>query len=74
MTVSPRGQGIMEVFLDGERIYDKAAEGGKFPDLERVRALVSTIRARIGEIEPDYSTPGGPRVEAPVPEPSTADD
>lgn len=64
----------MEVFLDGERIYDKAAEGGKFPDLERVRALVSTVRARIGEIEPGYSIPGGPRVEAPAQEPAPADD
>ncbi len=64
----------MEVFLDGERIYDKAAEGGKFPDLIRVRAMVDAVRDRLGEIEPGYSTPGGPRVEAPAPEPAPADD
>ena len=64
----------MEVFLDGERIYDKAAEGGKMPDLLRVRDMFNTIRARIGEIEPGYSTPGGPRVEAPVPESVSAND
>ena len=74
VTLSPRGQGILEVYMDGERIYDKAAEGGAFPDLIRVRAMVSQIRDHIGAKEPGYTTPGGPRVEAPVPEPTAAND
>ena len=37
ITISPRGQGIMEVFLDGEKIFDKKAEGNIYPDLSRVR-------------------------------------
>ena len=37
VTISPRGQGIMEVFLDGEKIFDKKGEGNIYPDLARVR-------------------------------------
>ena len=74
VTLSPRGQGILEVFADGERIYDRAAEGGEYPTLPRVHAMVRHVRAKIGETEPGYSTPGGPRVEAPAPEPASADD
>ena len=33
ITISPRGQGIMEVFVDGEKIFDKKAEGNVYPDL-----------------------------------------
>ena len=31
VTISPRGQSIMEVYLDGERIFDKLGEGNVFP-------------------------------------------
>ena len=37
----------MEVFVDGERIYDKAAENGVFPDLKRVRAMREVIAEKI---------------------------
>ena len=51
ITISPRGQGIMEVFLDGERIFDKKAEG-IYPDLARVREMKKVISAKIDDLVP----------------------
>ena len=42
----------MEVFVDGERIFDKKGEGNIFPDLKRVRAMGAFIRAKIEATEP----------------------
>lgn len=47
LAISPRGQGIMEVFVDGERIFDKKGEGNIFPDLARVRAMRQIIADKI---------------------------
>ena len=49
ITISPRGQGIMEVFLDGERIFDRKAEG-IYPDLSRVREMKKVISAKIDSL------------------------
>tara|TARA_B100001167_G_C16712179_1_gene276964 strand:+ start:424 stop:633 length:210 start_codon:yes stop_codon:yes gene_type:complete len=51
ITISPRGQGIMEVFLDGERIFDKKAEG-IYPDLTRVREMKKVISEKIESLQP----------------------
>ncbi len=52
ITISPRGQGIMEVFVDGEKIFDKKAEGNSYPDLARVRKMKEVISERIANLEP----------------------
>ena len=51
ITISPRGQGIMEVFLDGEKIFDKKAEGNIYPDLGRVRKMKEVISSKIANID-----------------------
>ena len=51
VTISPRGQGIMEVFLDGERIFDKKGEGNIYPDLARVRKMKEVITAKIESLD-----------------------
>ena len=51
ITISPRGQGIMEVFLDGEKIFDKKAEGNIYPDLSRVRQMKEVIAAKIASLD-----------------------
>ena len=51
ITISPRGQGIMEVFVDGEKIFDKKAEGNVYPDLARVRKMKEVITDRIANVE-----------------------
>jgi predicted Rdx family selenoprotein len=52
VTISPRGQGVMEVFVDGERIFDKKGEGEIFPDLKRVRAMTKFISEKIDSFQP----------------------
>ena len=51
ITISPRGQGIMEVFVDGEKVFDKKAEGNIYPDLARVRKMKEVITERIANVE-----------------------
>ena len=51
ITISPRGQGIMEVFLDGEKIFDKKAEGNIYPDLGRVRKMKEAISSKIASLD-----------------------
>ena len=41
----------MEVFLDGEKIFDKKAEGNIYPDLARVRKMKEVISAKIASLE-----------------------
>ena len=52
ITISPRGQGIIEVFLDGEKIFDKKAEGNVVPNLTRVRKMEQVISAKLATLEP----------------------
>ena len=52
VTISPRGQGIMEVFVDGERIFDKKGEGNIFPDLKRVRVMRDFVHDKIEGLVP----------------------
>ena len=51
ITISPRGQSIMEVFVDGERVFDKLGEGNIFPDLGRIRKMKQIVRDRIAEVD-----------------------
>ncbi len=51
ITISPRGQGIMEVFVDGEKIFDKKAEGNIYPELGRIRKMKEVISARIAQAD-----------------------
>ncbi len=50
ITITPKGQGIMEVFADGEKIFDKIAEG--YPDLARVRQMKAAIAGKIEAATP----------------------
>ena len=52
LSISPRGQGIMEVFFNGERIFDKKGEGNIYPDLKRVREMRQVIDAKLEALEP----------------------
>ncbi len=52
VTISPRGQSIMEVFFNGERIFDKKGEGNIYPDLKRVREMRQVIDAKLEALEP----------------------
>jgi predicted Rdx family selenoprotein len=45
--ITPGVGGILQVFVDGDKIYDKAEEGGQFPNLPRVKQMRAVIRERL---------------------------
>ena len=47
--LTPADSGRLEVHLDGDKIFDRADEGGKYPDLTRVKELRAAIRERLAE-------------------------
>ena len=50
IALTPKGNGRLEVYLDGQKIFDKQEEDNKFPDLARVREMKSVIRERLGPV------------------------
>lgn len=44
ISITPVDDGRLEVYLDGKTIFDRKAEGGKYPDMERVREMKASIR------------------------------
>ncbi|MCE2404931.1 MAG: Rdx family protein [Dehalococcoidia bacterium] len=47
IALTPKGNGRLEVYLDGQKIFDKKEED-KFPDLAKVRELKGLVRDRLG--------------------------
>ncbi len=45
--ITPGTAGILQVFVDGEKIYDKAEEDGQFPTLPRVKQMRAVIKDRL---------------------------
>ena len=48
--LTPNGKGRLEIYLDGEKIFDRKEDGG-FPDLGKVNELKMTIAEKLFEIE-----------------------
>ena len=51
IALTPGGGGILEVKMDGEVVFDKASEGGKTPDLYRVKDIKAELSRRIEAAE-----------------------
>ena len=49
LTMTPGAQGRMEVYVEGEKIFDKIEEG-IYPDLTRVREMKKVIQAKLDEV------------------------
>ena len=47
ITITPAGGGTLEVILDGKKIFDRKAEDGKNPDLERVRVMRKILKEAV---------------------------
>lgn len=47
ITITPGVQGVLQVYVDGEKIYDKKEEDGQFPTLPRVKAMRAVIREKL---------------------------
>ena len=48
--MTPSGKGRLEVYLDGEKIFDRK-EAGAFPDLSKVNELKMVIADQLFELE-----------------------
>ncbi len=51
ISLTPGANGRLEVYLDGEKIFDRSEEDGKYPDLTRVKQLKDVIGAKIESAE-----------------------
>ncbi len=49
LRLTPGTAGILQVFVDGDKIYDKAEEDGQFPNLPRVKEMRALVRQRLAE-------------------------
>lgn len=47
VSLTPGANGRFEVYLDGEKIFDRKEEGNIMPDLIRVRKLKQVIQAKL---------------------------
>ena len=47
ITLTPGDSGILQVFVDGDKIFDKKEEDGKHPDLTRVKQMRAFIKERL---------------------------
>ena len=47
VTLTPGGSGVLELYLDGEKLLDRKAEGGKYPDLERMREIGKQVKEKV---------------------------
>ena len=45
--ITPGVAGILQVFIDGEKIYDKAEEDGQFPTLPRVKQMRAVLQDKL---------------------------
>ncbi|MBI4220333.1 MAG: hypothetical protein HY682_09340 [Chloroflexi bacterium] len=45
--VTPGASGILQVYLDGDLVYDKKSEGNQTPSLTRVKELKKLLQQRI---------------------------
>ncbi len=48
VTLIPVGSGRLEVYADGEKLFDRKAEGGAYPEMKRVRQIKAEIKKRLG--------------------------
>jgi predicted Rdx family selenoprotein len=50
ISLTPGANGRFEVYLDGEKIFDRKEEGNIYPDLGRVRQLKQVIKTKLDSV------------------------
>ncbi len=51
LKLTPAGGGRLEVYLDGDKIFDRNDEGGVYPNLSRVNELKMEVAEKIFEVD-----------------------
>lgn len=54
--LTPAAGGRLEVYLDGEKIFDRKDEDGVYPNLTRVNELKMVIAERIFDIDEETAS------------------
>jgi predicted Rdx family selenoprotein len=49
VTLIPVGNGRLEVYANGQKLFDRKAEGGTYPEMKRVRQIKQEIKRLLGE-------------------------
>ncbi len=47
VTLIPVANGRLEVYANGEVLFDRKAEGGAYPEMKRVREIKQQIKRRL---------------------------
>ncbi len=50
LTITPVSEGRLEIYMDGQKLFDRKEEGGTFPDLSRVKQLKKVIQERMAAV------------------------
>ncbi len=50
VTLIPVADGRLEVYAGGEKLFDRKAEGGVYPEMKRVRAIKQEIQRRLDAV------------------------
>jgi predicted Rdx family selenoprotein len=50
ISLTPGANGRFEVYLDGEKIFDRKEEDNIYPDLGRVRKMKQVVQAKLDTI------------------------
>ena len=50
ISLTPGANGRLEVYLDGDKIFDRSEEDGKYPDLTRVKQLRDVIQEKLNAV------------------------
>ena len=50
--ITPGVAGILQVFVDGDKVYDKKEEDNQTPNLNRVKQIRTVIRERLAALVP----------------------
>ncbi len=50
ISLTPGAHGRIEVYVDGEKIFDKREEGKVYPNLARVRQMKEVIKAKLDSV------------------------
>ena len=48
--ITPGDSGVLQVFLDGEKVYDKKEDGNQTPHLNRVKEIRAALRERLAAV------------------------
>jgi predicted Rdx family selenoprotein len=50
VTLIPVGGGRLEVYAGGEKLFDRKAEGGIYPEMARLRQMKEQIRRKLDRV------------------------